>query len=1103
MEDFENKYQITKTIRFKLEPEGKIENHFKNNIKEKDLSLLIKQIEELQNKLKKLLHKGKKEDGNIIKNSDGSTAWKCNIEIKYTWMRNYLKARFYENLKNTKSKHYKLIDLKYVQEEFDNRWFPETAEILNGLKDFQKRVQYDTYEKKRDTQAALILNQFSKRTNFEFIKMFIYSLCNTNNPKTDSFIEKLKEDIKALEIELNKQKENFLPSQSKGVQFAIGSFNYYTIGKTPKLLEEELKKEKEKLNKKIYCKTFYFNKKDHQKYQVYKLNDKDFVFIKKQKNQYYKLIQTLKIEENLKYLSLDEVYKFLKNWKAEQKQNFIEAIKANDDNKAKSIELFKSTDDHYETVKKAILYIQKNGKKNVSDEIKKQIRDFFDTFVDNPQTPNYKKLCELFRDIAKDRGNIVAKIFAIEKDKNIAEQLYYWCVIIEKEKYKYLYMIPHDDNDNLKKAKEYIEKLKSDNTSQTKLHYFNSLTLRALRKLCFKTKDNTFRGLIPNTVRFPKYEQEWKEEPEKIIDFYQQVLKNQKTINLDFYNYNDVSKLMENKFDTLEDFERELNKICYSKNVYISNEVENKLKNDFKAISFKIISQDIEHNLKYGIENYQNKKHTDIWNYFWNKDNENNNYRVRLNPEVKVMWRLPKERLILKYGIDSKLYDEKKKNRYLHEQYTLVTTITSNAYDDKINFAFKDTFKETNDDSKETAINKFNENFKDNKFNYAIGIDVGEISLACLAVINKENKSQIFEVYEIKEEKLNFSKKGFLKDGSTREKEYRLIQNPSYFLNPVLYKKTFKEETDEQFNNTFKELFNKKTVSGLDLTTAKVICDKIILNGDFATHQRLKELNAKRKISQALKEYQNITIDKAKDKDGKEKEYALALFDNNKVQIFKKAIYESKKNYSCVKSFEEVKEELIKFLNDKQLDDARLEDNINKTRTSLVGNMVGVINFLYKKYPGFIVLENLKQTENESHRQNFEGDITRPLEWALYRKFQTKCLVPPISELIKLRELNPKNKQNIHQFGIIKFVSKEETGLFCPECKEKAYKSSKDDTYKKDKECGVFKCKCGFNNKTNAGKFVSLDTNDTIAAYNIAKRGFANLDLKITNKKND
>ena len=107
------------------------------------------------------------------------------------------------------------------------------------------------------------------------------------------------------------------------------------------------------------------------------------------------------------------------------------------------------------------------------------------------------------------------------------------------------------------------------------------------------------------------------------------------------------------------------------------------------------------------------------------------------------MWRLPKERLILKYGIDSKLYDEKKKNRYLHEQYTLVTTITSNAYDDKINFAFKDTFKETNDDSKETAINKFNENFKDNKFNYAIGIDVGEISLACLAVINKKNERRV------------------------------------------------------------------------------------------------------------------------------------------------------------------------------------------------------------------------------------------------------------------------------------------------------------------------------------------------------------------------
>lgn len=34
---------------------------------------------------------------------------------------------------------------------------------------------------------------------------------------------------------------------------------------------------------------------------------------------------------------------------------------------------------------------------------------------------------------------------------------------------------------------------------------------------------------------------------------------------------------------------------------------------------------------------------------------------------------------------------------------------------------------------------------------------------------------------------------------------------------------------------------------------------------------------------------------------------------------------------------------------------------------------------------------------------------------------------------------------------------------------------------------------CDFNNQTNAGEYASLDTNDKVAAFNIAKRGFENL----------
>ena len=55
----------------------------------------------------------------------------------------------------------------------------------------------------------------------------------------------------------------------------------------------------------------------------------------------------------------------------------------------------------------------------------------------------------------------------------------------------------------------------------------------------------------------------------------------------------------------------------------------------------------------------------------------------------------------------------------------------------------------------------------------------------------------------------------------------------------------------------------------------------------------------------------------------------------------------------------------------------------------------------------------------------------------------------------------------------------------------KAYNNFDDPKFKEDKNNTIFQCKeCGFHNKNNAGEFSSLDTNDKIAAFNIAKRCF-------------
>jgi predicted RNA-binding Zn-ribbon protein involved in translation (DUF1610 family) len=154
--------------------------------------------------------------------------------------------------------------------------------------------------------------------------------------------------------------------------------------------------------------------------------------------------------------------------------------------------------------------------------------------------------------------------------------------------------------------------------------------------------------------------------------------------------------------------------------------------------------------------------------------------------------------------------------------------------------------------------------------------------------------------------------------------------------------------------------------------------------------------------------------------------------------------------------------------------------------------MVGVIYHLYMQYPGIISIENLSHSNIEGKRRGFEGLVERPLELVLYRKFQHDGLVPPISDLLNIRGSfdEKKNKNGLTQLGIIAFVDESETSLRCPECNEKAYPRSDSEEYKSDKRNKVFKCKmCGFDNKENPMGYAGLDSNDKIAAVNIAKKG--------------
>ncbi|MDD2478972.1 MAG: hypothetical protein PHS31_03680, partial [Victivallaceae bacterium] len=502
----ETKYQYTRAIRFKLNPCGDTDKKIKpvsnGNLKLIDL---INALAKIKNDLEDIIYcQGR--DGEKTENLNAK------IKVKYTWLRSYLKNDFYDNRKDdSKIKSYAIADLNYVKNELETRWLIEWQSIINELRYQNIRPNEDLTRK---PDIALVISRCLQRTNFEFIKEFVLSFENINdNLELDAKVNTLKDYLKSTGLLLTAFRNEYLPYQSQGVLVAGGSFNYYTVNKTSKMnLDSEKKKCESELAKKN------------------KISLQDF-----------------NIAPDFENLSLDEAYNFLKKWKAERKSAFLEKAQKNelsytDIEENSEFFLFNSSRENFDTFLKLSREIEeyaternnkqtiKTRKEELKDLIisKKQKRgNFFNPPKSSVQTKNYKNVCEYFKKIALKRGQILAKIKGIEKETHAAEQINHWCFIVEKQNKQFLYMIPRTGNDNLQNVKAYIDKIdqREDQVNRTgeKLHFFESLTLPALRKLCFKEVNNTFAPAMKSIVKFPEYEQALDEQGK--IRFYQNVLR--------------------------------------------------------------------------------------------------------------------------------------------------------------------------------------------------------------------------------------------------------------------------------------------------------------------------------------------------------------------------------------------------------------------------------------------------------------------------------------------------------------------------------------------------------------------------------------------------
>ncbi|HOI18830.1 MAG TPA: hypothetical protein PLX15_03125 [Candidatus Woesearchaeota archaeon] len=1101
---FKNHYSYNKSIRFKLEHKnGKLPKLESDNV---DLNKLV----DIGNSLKDIFEE-------LVYTKNNYNKLNSLVSIKKQWLKIYFKNEFYSN---GKIQNYSLSNFSYLPNkliEWLNNW-------QNNLKALIELTKQQDFNKTKKSEIAYILSLFNGKYSFSFVKDF--STC-INHKNSQEQILKLQGVVENFEKVLNLCIQEYLPSKSAGVVIAQGSMNYYAINKEPKRYDNilaDLNQKFEELDKEYIAMKQY---KSSQKSRLFEFIRKGFSkdqilseFKKKENNEVSfvynnQIIIRIYTQELFKdSYCLGEVIKLTKK---------IEELNESKD----------SNNNLPEETKKEIT------------KLKKEIGFYFIRRTRGKSHNNYFKsyygFCnDKFKKKAQERGRLLTKIKAIRKEKIESQNLRYWSLILDDGKDKFLWLVPKE---NMQEFRRELSKIHP--SGESSLFLFHSLTMRALHKLCF-AQESDFVKEMPKVLKEEQLNCEKASndtETNKRIkrNFGLNYIKTKDELTLSFLkkliiseyaherldlNHFDLSKLQ--VATTLNEFEEYLEDACYYlEKISISSSMIKELLEEYNILNFRITSYDLEKRNKntYQTPESDIKRHTkEIWNKFWEGDRF-----IRLNPEIKIRYR-QKNQNIEDY-LKEKGFDLTKiKNRFLQEQYSVSFTFALNAGKKYPKLAFVKT--EEILEKIEEFNDEFNKQYFDNSYKY--GIDRGNIELATLC-ITKFNKNDTYEykgkkylkpnfptsqedikTYELKNE---WYKRTAISNIETKPKNKktpkRIIANISYFIDNV--------ENEEWFN--------KKTCTSIDLTTAKVIKGKLILNGDVLTFLKLKKEAAKRILFELVAQNKLTAKNKElkwKSDDGNNSDSVRLIcdvLDNETNSIY---FYEDSKygrgfeglltTDKTAYSKEGIRINLQNYLNhlisekenksNKAYSHVPSIEKINHLRDALVANMVGVISYLQAYYPGIVVLEDLNHKLLIKHFEDLNINISNRFEHALIEKFQTLGMVPPhIKDYLEIRSSFRMSRNDSSQFGALIFVSKEGTSKECPYC-EKKWNWGKEKEIelkfsKKQYICGK-ENSCGFDTKhiQNTFEFLSeINDPDKIAAYNIAKRGFKSFINKSSIKK--
>lgn len=1162
--------KTTKAIRFKLENDDKntIINNSITNLNSRrdfDLNLFVDDLDTFITDCNYYFFCSKKKGCREIFYVNP------NLIVKNEWLKKYAKQDFAKLKQNHTAQRiqYKIGDIDGLNLRIQD--------LIDDIDDIYTKLCDDAsaelHERAKRAQTALLLKRLSANNSLPCLVSLINNIVDKN--EKDNISLKLKSSGKKLLSQLEIGLQEYLPEQSSGVAIAKASFNYYTINKKPIDYDRKIEelsqnmstsldewKRKWQFNEGLWelieikseDKTLYLGDSpfsDDGEYASLRLILKNI--LAEQKARFSEMMQ-----DNVSYEELKDSDLFLFNNISEDE--YDEYLDLTNQIEELATEINQEDDERKKKYLRSDLMKLKRERGSLINAADKKTKDRFKT---------YKTFADFYRKVSQRHGKILAQLKGIEKERTESQLLQYWALILEVNNQHKLVLIPKE------KAQEFKSQLtkSNDKKSTIKLYWFESFTFRSLQKLCFGNIENGSNTFYPGIKKekelqykysttkngYPQFiagEFEFKGDEQKKIQFYKDVLNTKYAQSALSFPVNEVKRnIIDKDFETLDDFIIALEQICYQRYVRVNPHLINALSDYFNAQILDITSLDLrnESNVKDKDVAYSHddKIHTKIWRQFWSVDNEKNGFDVRLNPEITITYRKPKESRVIKYGNDSELYDANKKNRYLHDQLTLVTTISEHSNSPAKNLSF------TTESELKDMIERFNSEIKKEKIKFAFGIDNGEVELSTLGVYLPDFKQDSNEATFAELKKVD--KYGFkvltIKNLQYSENDYngkarKIIQNPSYFLNKELYCRTF-NKTESEYEKMFENVFEEKHLLTLDLSTAKVINGHIVTNGDVVSlfnlwmrhaQRNIYELNdhadketskelilkksedlnqcERRKLIDYLNKNNNKYDDLSENEKsdyiewvykiwngehseyGKNKRFAdiskgqrVGDYLNNVlmavvhekgqiesvIDIFDiRHVFKFRKDFYSLKSETEILEEINKY-NVKSISNEELDLKLAQLRSSLVANVVGVIDFLYKQYKerfggeGIIVKEGFNSNKVESDREKFSGNIYRSLERKLYQKFQNYGLVPPIKNLMLVRNDDLKTANEFMHLGNICFVGYEGTSQNCPVCEEGRLRHTE--------RCSN---NCGFESKG------IMHSNDGIAGYNIAKRGFIN-----------